>query len=298
MGHSEDLPEFKASAKIRLESYRKKAERSTIEDLGTSSIQLWSTALKMLCCIRSLCKFDNNQKFERSKGAGVSSPLSGATLVDPGYDDDAVQQSLSTSRPPPQAMTLINGKTLTSSPVQQTVYTGAGAAFTIDFPKLQTSKQAVRSQSLLLPPVHSTSSRNTNRNESDGNATTTAATFADVANRASATADLTLLNQYQHHHHASKQDGLYPWHIHLPSLTRRQSQGRGRTPLPQHVWRRIVALAVGGPPDALSEAQMNKVFAWAVDRSTLGIELDRLGKSESAQIWMVLDVMGCLAYEV
>ena len=68
--------------------------------------------------------------------------------------------------------------------------------------------------------------------------------------------------------------------------------------MPQHIWRRIVALAIGGPEDTLSERQMNKIFAWAVDRGTLDIERDRLGKSESAQIWMVLDVMGCLSYEI
>ena len=238
----------------------------------------------MLSCIRSLCKFDSNQKPELAQGAGSPSPLSGATLVEREYDDDAVIQSLSTSRPPPQMLASTLGKSITPSPVRHAAYAGA-AAFSIDFPKRQTAKPAIRSQSLLLPSPQSNKSDNPYRNDVDSTSTTN----TNIANTATTTA-----TKASPHHHASKQDGLYPWHTHLPGLTHGQIQ----VPLPQHIWRHIVALAIGGPSDTLSEAQMNKVFAWAVDRSTLGIELDRLGKSESAQIWMVLDVMGCLAYEV
>lgn len=48
----------------------------------------------------------------------------------------------------------------------------------------------------------------------------------------------------------------------------------------------------------MGRTQQSNVLRWAVDRRTLARELESLGKPESAQIWKVLDGMGCLAYEV
>ncbi len=47
----------------------------------------------------------------------------------------------------------------------------------------------------------------------------------------------------------------------------------------------------------MTRNQQCNVLRWATDRRTLGKELESLGKPESAQIWKVLDGMGCLAYE-
>ncbi|KAL8888723.1 MAG: hypothetical protein Q9215_003907 [Flavoplaca cf. flavocitrina] len=66
--------------------------------------------------------------------------------------------------------------------------------------------------------------------------------------------------------------------------------------LPQKAWARIM----GGYLAAdrfMSRDQQRNVLRWAVDRKTLAKEMDSLGKPESAQIWKVLEGMGCLAYE-
>ena len=47
-----------------------------------------------------------------------------------------------------------------------------------------------------------------------------------------------------------------------------------------------------------NEKQRVAIVRWAVERGTLGREMDTLGKAGSAQIWKVLEGMGCLAYEV
>lgn len=218
------------------------------------------------------------------------SSLSGATLINHEYDDDAVIESLSTSRPP-KMLNLTLGKSSTPSPSLSGA--PATASLTINFPKRQTFKAAATTQSLLPPSLHSHSSRSLNRNNIE---MAMVSSVLDSATVGTSFIPSTLVSQNNHdqqrqcHHYASKQDGFYPWQTFLP--------GQGQHHLPQHIWRRIVAFAIDGPKDTLSEQQMNKIFAWAVDRNTLGIERDRLGKSESAQIWMVLDGMGCLSYEV
>lgn len=66
---------------------------------------------------------------------------------------------------------------------------------------------------------------------------------------------------------------------------------------PEEVWRQIVAIAAGAE-DVMSEAQQRSVLRWAMDRGTLGKERESLGLKDGAQIWKVLEGMGCLAYEM
>lgn len=74
-----------------------------------------------------------------------------------------------------------------------------------------------------------------------------------------------------------------------------------RTLLPcgfsEEVWRRIMAIAAGAE-DVMSEAQQRSVLRWAMDRGTLSKERESLGLKDSAQIWKVLEGMGCLAYKM
>lgn len=74
-----------------------------------------------------------------------------------------------------------------------------------------------------------------------------------------------------------------------------------RTSLPcgfhEEVWRRIMAIAAGAE-EVMSEAQQRSVLRWAMDKGTLCKESESLGLKDSAQIWKVLEGMGCLAYEM
>lgn len=67
--------------------------------------------------------------------------------------------------------------------------------------------------------------------------------------------------------------------------------------LPDDIWRRIMATAAGAN-DILSVAQQKSVLRWAMDRSSLNKEKEFLGLKGSAQIWKVLESMGCLAYDM
>lgn len=66
--------------------------------------------------------------------------------------------------------------------------------------------------------------------------------------------------------------------------------------LPEEAWARVMGLHLEADR-LLTRTQQCNVMRWAVDRKTLEKELESLGKPESAQIWKVLDGMGCLAYE-
>ncbi len=67
--------------------------------------------------------------------------------------------------------------------------------------------------------------------------------------------------------------------------------------LPDDIWRRIMATAAGAN-NILSVAQQKSVIRWAMDRSSLNKEKEFLGLKGSAQIWKVLECMGCLAYDM
>ncbi|KAL8917099.1 MAG: hypothetical protein Q9208_008138 [Pyrenodesmia sp. 3 TL-2023] len=66
--------------------------------------------------------------------------------------------------------------------------------------------------------------------------------------------------------------------------------------LSEDAWSRIMGLHLQADR-FMSRNQQCNVLRWAIDRRTLGKEQESLGKPESAQIWKVLDGMGCLAYE-
>ena len=63
------------------------------------------------------------------------------------------------------------------------------------------------------------------------------------------------------------------------------------------IWRRIIAHAAN-VHGIMSEEQQAAIVAWAMNRKTLALEEESLGKPKSAQIWKVLEATGCLAYEM
>ena len=79
-----------------------------------------------------------------------------------------------------------------------------------------------------------------------------------------------------------------------PPLPPREDKVKG---VDDEIWRGIIELATEAQ-GIVSYNQQLIIIAWAKDRDTMLSERDSLGKAESAQIWKVLDAMGCLAYEI
>lgn len=67
--------------------------------------------------------------------------------------------------------------------------------------------------------------------------------------------------------------------------------------LSEALWRKIIALA-SGAVGIVSNEQQESIITWAKNRDTLSRERGMLGKTESEQIWRVLEGMGCLSYDV
>ncbi|MCJ1284419.1 hypothetical protein MMC26_003751 [Xylographa opegraphella] len=67
--------------------------------------------------------------------------------------------------------------------------------------------------------------------------------------------------------------------------------------LDERLWTRIISLACGCS-GILNAEQALAVVRWARDRASLQREMEALGKAESAQVWRVLEGMGCLAYAI
>ena len=66
--------------------------------------------------------------------------------------------------------------------------------------------------------------------------------------------------------------------------------------LDEQTWGRVISLACEGQK-VVSPGQELAILRWARDRQSLRREMEALGKAESAQIWKVLEGMGCLAYD-
>ena len=66
--------------------------------------------------------------------------------------------------------------------------------------------------------------------------------------------------------------------------------------LPESVWTWILTYAADAE-GLLSARQRKAVVLWAMDRQSLNEEMGALGKSDSQQVWRVLNGMGCLAYD-
>lgn len=66
--------------------------------------------------------------------------------------------------------------------------------------------------------------------------------------------------------------------------------------IPVTAWIRILRLLCD-PDGVLCQRQVDGITSWARNRRTLAIEADGLGKSDSVQIWRVLEGMGCLSYD-
>ena len=62
-------------------------------------------------------------------------------------------------------------------------------------------------------------------------------------------------------------------------------------------WQNIISLATGAK-GLVNDSQQKAILAWAMDRATLMRERENLRREKSAQIWKVLDWMGCLNYHI
>lgn len=82
-------------------------------------------------------------------------------------------------------------------------------------------------------------------------------------------------------------------------LSRETATYRTKLPcgLPEYVWRQILGLAVGAE-GIMSDSQQRSVLQWAMDRKTLRHESESLGLRASVQCWKILEVTGCLTYEM
>jgi hypothetical protein len=85
----------------------------------------------------------------------------------------------------------------------------------------------------------------------------------------------------------AKWSGLTAKYDHDPQLLGR---------LPGNIWATIVGYTTGFD-DILSGDQQVQIIRYAKDKARLGLELQRLGKEPSQQIWAILDGMHCLGYD-
>lgn len=66
-------------------------------------------------------------------------------------------------------------------------------------------------------------------------------------------------------------------------------------PLPMRVWLRVFKF-LADPHGVLCQDNVDSIVAYGSDRRTIAYERKLLGKSDSVQVWKVLERIGCLSY--
>ncbi|KAK7605641.1 hypothetical protein IWX49DRAFT_244814 [Phyllosticta citricarpa] len=208
----------KHSVGLDIENYRKKIQRSTLEQCGYDSVDLWRSALKMLAYARVMF---NHAQDEHSP-LPVVDRLPIIQLMDTHMNGPCTTASSQEHAPP--AATTASSANSESKPLHTT------------YPVLQCKGAKSICQRTTIPTI---------LEENDG--------FER---------DPNLLGE-----------------------------------LPEDLWQGITLLAAGGA-DILSEQQQKAVIYYARDKTSDELEKGDLGKPEAAQLWWILQRMGCLAYEM
>lgn len=84
---------------------------------------------------------------------------------------------------------------------------------------------------------------------------------------------------------ASRADEQQPYRSHLPYG------------FSEDIWMRIISF-MAGADGIVNTTQQRSILRWAMDSTTLIKEREALGKPKSAQIWRLLEGVGCLAYDL
>ncbi|SLM33349.1 hypothetical protein LPUS_01823 [Lasallia pustulata] len=84
-----------------------------------------------------------------------------------------------------------------------------------------------------------------------------------------------------------------------PEAKFEQQPYRSRLPhgFSENVWMQIIS-HMAGADGIVNITQQRSILRWAMDRTTLSRGREALGKPEGAQIWRLLEGIGCLAYDV
>ncbi|KAK8173794.1 hypothetical protein IWX90DRAFT_476363 [Phyllosticta citrichinensis] len=208
----------KHSVGLDIENYRKKIQRSTLEQCGYDSVDLWRCALKMLAIARVL--------FNRVRDE--NSPL-------PVVDRMPIMQMMDTH--------------------------------------LNASSAAASSEADLPHP----------------SATDSFATAELNSNHATYQVAQCKAAKFIH------QNTTVPTILEENDDFERDPDLVGE--LPEDLWQGITLQAAGGK-DIVSEQQQRAIIYYARDKASEELEKGDLGKPEAAQLWWILQRIGCLAYEM
>lgn len=274
-----------------IEHYRKKLQRTTIEDVGVHGVQLWSAAIRLMVLTRTIVPPRALPSPAPVPPTPFSTPIE--ELDESPLDEQISDQSniLDTAFPPlPPVLPAFPHKTVrivagassskaATEPIAPLNATrrGKGRA-----PRLSTKSttpcRAIPDGSvtpMTSPTKEFSNNLATTRVTGDPPSATPKA--AKQVNRSRTLTDASI-------------DSLIPYQFVMRSAT----WPGGLHP---HLWRRvIVQTAIDG--GVLSPAQVDNVLAYGEERGTLRIEMEAMGKKESVQLWGILDRMGCLEYEM
>ncbi|KAK8195202.1 uncharacterized protein BKA78DRAFT_351105 [Phyllosticta capitalensis] len=236
---------------LDIENYRKKIQRSTLEQSGYDSVDLWRCGLKMLAYAR-VVMFGRAQE--------EHSPLPVVDRMEP------IMQMMSTylnaaSASAPTITPCAPSSTGTIAPsLAATAHSITPCALTstnLNVPSLPVTECSITPQ----PPLDYTAV--TTLNGSGGKSNLPRTTIP------------TIFEEDDRH----ERDTCLPGE------------------LPEEIWQQITLQAAGGE-NVLSEHQQKAIISYARSNTASELEKGDLGKTEAAQLWWILERMGCLAYEV
>ncbi|KAI4136007.1 MAG: hypothetical protein LQ347_000184 [Umbilicaria vellea] len=252
---------YSATASTELDRARSRIQGNVLRDFGASSVDLWRVSLKMLTLSRAILL----SAAERTRHVRESETESyGLRQMPPPAQPPQPPQPAQPAQPVQHLW-----------PVFSTDLNDGG------FPPLPSSSIRAgvapprRSETTPLKsgnPSHPVTSRHVHRPKKSVNPTARLSGFEPPT-----MVDTNVVT--------SRTDEQQPYRSHLPYG------------FSEDIWMRIISI-VAGADGIVNITQQRSILRWAMDSMTLIKEREALGKPKSAQIWRLLEGIGCLAYDL
>jgi hypothetical protein len=320
-------------SRLELESLRKKLQRTTIENLGLSQVQLWKTSFRMLTITRCILPPAIPEQPVISQPPIVTEPAPPAPSASSTPAPTSSSSPLKAPAPVAVYKTLrILAPSITPDTESSVSDATASTGMTVPAPQLRqqnlfknATENAGRNTTTPIstpPPFALTSARITEQNLVRNDTQQKRAYLKRVTPETLAKIELPLANgeragEVVHSRtssmktEASSMDPLARDRDRAVSNVSTQSQRLASIKKNQFVyrdpacpgtlhgllWEDIIPLTASAH-GILSRNQQQAIIRYARDRTTLAKEHELQGKAESHQVWKTLEAMGCLAYEI
>lgn len=257
-----------------MDHFRKKLERTTIEAVGVSGVQLWAAALHLMNLTRAIVPSTASQRRDPEVIASMSVVASDEQRMDAPVDIPQSVVSHSSKQPASSQISGSDFPTLPAFPhkILRIITAPDNSVTVVDSTPTKPSREkglAPRSS-----PLKNEKSPVVSRTLSNP-----ATNISLIAQGLGNLGEVSIPTYTPPINQMVKKSEDWPMGLH------------------GHLWIRALT-QIGRDGGVLSKRQVESVVRYAGEKDSLRVEMEGMGRARSVQIWGGLERMGCLEYEM